>query len=305
MKNNILVGALIASLLSFIVYTSTYKDAENRELNVVQVKKKGTVKNKLSSASQDKEPNVNSIEYSNHVTSKKGSNKTLVKAIKKAMGEDASYQVAAYSLTQSSFAEVKNTSSAQKGGKIFELYLLMALYYQEKNGKMGSSTAIKVTKADHATDQGVSVGISYGPSYLRQQMLKGSTTAANALLRTIGAKTVLKVIKKAGATNTKITGNFKGTVGTTTASDLAAVMTSIYKGKVIGASYGQQLMVLLTGKNALTSKLSGTIYQIASDNLAAAIVQNSGHNYVIAAWTDKTDNYAKLGSAIGNFMNKQ
>ncbi len=44
MKNNILVGALIASLLSFIVYTSTYKDAENRELNVVQVKKKGTVK---------------------------------------------------------------------------------------------------------------------------------------------------------------------------------------------------------------------------------------------------------------------
>lgn len=55
MKNNILVGALIASLLSFIVYTSTYKDAENRELNVVQVKK-GTIKNKLSSASQDKEP---------------------------------------------------------------------------------------------------------------------------------------------------------------------------------------------------------------------------------------------------------
>ena len=60
MKNNIVVGALIASLLAFVVYTRTNKDAEMRKLTVVQVKKSGKVKKTVSST--DKEPNVNSIE---------------------------------------------------------------------------------------------------------------------------------------------------------------------------------------------------------------------------------------------------
>lgn len=44
MKNNIVVGALIASLLAFVVYTRTNKDAEMRKVTVVQVKKSGKVK---------------------------------------------------------------------------------------------------------------------------------------------------------------------------------------------------------------------------------------------------------------------
>jgi beta-lactamase class A len=112
MKNNIVVGALIASLLAFVVYTRTNKDAEMRKVTVVQVKKSGKVKKIISST--DKEPNVNSIEYDNQVKSSKGSDKQLVKAIKKAMGQDVSYQVAAYDLNKSShFAEVTNTKSGQ------------------------------------------------------------------------------------------------------------------------------------------------------------------------------------------------
>ena len=88
MKNNIVVGALIASLLAFVVYTRTNKDAEMRKVTVVQVKKSGKVKKIISST--DKEPNVNSIEYDNQVKSSKGSDKQLVKAIKKAMGQDVS-----------------------------------------------------------------------------------------------------------------------------------------------------------------------------------------------------------------------
>ena len=44
-----------------------------------------------------------------------------------------------------------------------------------KRGRLtiGASTTIKVTKADKAgTSQAIAVGISYGPSYLREQMLK-------------------------------------------------------------------------------------------------------------------------------------
>ena len=228
MKNNIVVGALIASLLAFVVYTSTNKDAEMREVTVVQVKKSGKVKKKITST--DKEPNVNSIEYDNQVKSSKGSDKQLVKAIKKAMGQDVSYQVAAYDLNKSShFAEVANTKSGQNSQKIFYLYLLIALYAQEKAGKIGASTTIKVTKADKAgTSQAIAVGISYGPSYLRKQMLKGNKTAANALLRTIGTKQVNKILKQLGASQSKVTGTFsKSVVGKTTASDLAKIMVSI------------------------------------------------------------------------------
>lgn len=307
MKNNIVVGALIASLLAFVVYTSTNKDAEMRKVTVVQVKKSGKVKKIISST--DKEPNVNSIEYDNQVKSSKGSDKQLVKAIKKAMGQDVSYQVAAYDLNKSShFAEVTNTKSGQDSQKIFYLYLLIALYAQEKSGKIGASTTIKVTKADKAdkagTSTAIAVGISYGPSYLREQMLKGNKTAANALLRTIGTKQVNKILKQLGASQTKLTGTFsKSVVGKTTASDLAKIMVSIYQGKLVG-SYNQQVLTAMTGKTKLASKAKGTIYQYADGSLEVALISNNGHNYVVSAWSSKTDGFASLGQAVKQVMEK-
>lgn len=304
MKNNIVVGALIASLLAFVVYTRTNKDAEMRKVTVVQVKKSGKVKKTVSST--DKEPNVNSIEYDNQVKSSKGSDKQLVKAIKKAMGQDVSYQVAAYDLNKSShFAEVTNTKSGQDSQKIFYLYLLIALYAQEKSGKIGASTTIKVTNADKAgTSTAIAVGISYGPSYLREQMLKGNKTAANALLRTIGTKQVNKILKQLGASQTKLTGTFsKSVVGKTTASDLAKIMVSIYKGKLVG-SYNQQVLTAMTGKTKLASKAKGTIYQYVDGNLEVALISNNGHNYVVSAWSSKTDDFASLGQAVKQVMEK-
>lgn len=304
MKNNIVVGALIASLLAFVVYTRTNKDAEMRKVTVVQVKKSGKVKKIISST--DKEPNVNSIEYDNQVKSSKGSDKQLVKAIKKAMGQDVSYQVAAYDLNKSShFAEVTNTKSGQDSQKIFYLYLLIALYAQEKSGKIGASTTIKVTKADKAgTSTAIAVGISYGPSYLREQMLKGNKTAANALLRTIGTKQVNKILKQLGASQTKLTGTFsKSVVGKTTASDLAKIMVSIYQGKLVG-SYNQQILTSMTGKTKLASKAKGTIYQYADGSLEVALISNNGHNYVVSAWSNKTDDFASLGQAVKQVMEK-
>lgn len=63
------------------------------------------------------------------------------------MGIDDSFQVVAQDLTNSShFAVVSNTNKAHDAGKTMRLFLLIALYEQEQKGKMGSRTAIKISK---------------------------------------------------------------------------------------------------------------------------------------------------------------
>lgn len=311
MNNRILLGAGIATLFAFGLYTSSQRAAENRELTVIQVKKKGKVTKQVAapSSSGGKEPNVGSIEYSNHIYTRSGSNKDLAKQVKKVMGEDANYQVEVQSLTKAkTFAGLRNTKEAHATSKIFELYLLIALYAQEKAGKLGASTAIKIEKSDVAgKEAGVAKGISYGPSYLRQQMLQGSKTAANALLRKIGKDQVTACLKQMGASQTSISGNFSGkSVGKTTAADMRAVMVSLYQGKGVG-SYNQSILTALSTsrqKSPLVKSISGTVYQIGDDDSAVALVNNGSSSYVVSVWASKNDKFAALGKTVSSWMSK-
>jgi beta-lactamase len=312
MKHKILIGSLIVTLFAFILYTSNIKRVENAQLKIVEPNnskvaknKKKTKEPKVKKLEKPKEPKVNSIEYSNHVKAQKGSNQKLVKQIKKVMGIDDSFQVVAQDLTNSShFAVVFNTNKAHDAGKTMRLFLLIALYEQEQKGKMGSRTAIKISKKDKAKgDKMFQVGITYGVSYLRSAMLKGNKTAASALTRKIGVNNIDQVAKKMGATQTKVNSNM---TGQTTANDLAKIMIGLYQGRVLNRQYASRVLATLAKERpSLVSGLSGGIYAIGDDDFAVAIVQTNGRAYCMSVWSTQHKNFNKLGKTVNAWFIKK
>ena len=312
MKHKILIGSLIVTLLAFILYISNIKRVENAQLKIVEPNnskvaknKKKTKEPKVKKLEKPKEPKVNSIEYSNHVKAQKGSNQKLVKQIKKVMGIDDSFQVVAQDLTNSShFAVVSNTNKAHDAGKTMRLFLLIALYEQEQKGKMGSRTAIKISKKDKAKgDKMFQVGITYGVSYLRSAMLKGNKTAASALTRKIGVNNIDQVAKKMGATQTKVNSNM---TGQTTANDLAKTMIGLYQGRVLNRQYASRVLATLAKERpSLVSGLSGGIYAIGDDDFAVAIVQTNGRAYCMSVWSTQHKNFNKLGKTVNAWFIKK
>lgn len=312
MKHKILIGSLIVTLFAFILYTSNIKRVENAQLKIVEPNnskvtknKKKTKEPKVKKLEKPKEPKVNSIEYSNHVKAQKGSNQKLVKQIKKVMGIDDSFQVVAQDLTNSSyFAVVSNTNKAHDTGKTMRLFLLIALYEQEQKGKMGSRTAIKISKKDKAKgDKMFQVGITYGVSYLRSAMLKGNKTAASALTRKIGVNNIDQVAKKMGATQTKVNSNM---TGQTTANDLAKTMIGLYQGRVLNRQYASRVLATLAKERpSLVSGLSGGIYAIGDDDFAVAIVQTNGRAYCMSVWSTQHKNFNKLGKTVNAWFIKK
>lgn len=312
MKHKILIGSLIVTLFAFILYTSNIKRVENAQLKIVEPNnskvaknKKKTKEPKVKKLEKPKEPKVNSIEYSNHVKAQKGSNQKLVKQIKKVMGIDDSFQVVAQDLTNSShFAVVFNTNKAHDAGKTMRLFLLIALYEQEQKGKMGSRTAIKISKKGKAKgDKMFQVGITYGVSYLRSAMLKGNKTAASALTRKIGVNNIDQVAKKMGATQTKVNSNM---TGQTTANDLAKTMIGLYQGRVLNRQYASRVLATLAKERpSLVSGLSGGIYAIGDDDFAVAIVQTNGRAYCMSVWSTQHKNFNKLGKTVNAWFIKK
>ncbi len=312
MKHKILIGSLIVTLFAFILYTSNIKRVENAQLKIVEPNNRKVAKNKkktkepkVKKLEKPKEPKVNSIEYSNHVKAQKGSNQKLVKQIKKVMGIDDSFQVVAQDLTNSShFAVVFNTNKAHDAGKTMRLFLLIALYEQEQKGKMGSRTAIKISKKDKAKgDKMFQVGITYGVSYLRSAMLKGNKTAASALTRKIGVNNIDQVAKKMGATQTKVNSNM---TGQTTANDLAKTMIGLYQGRVLNRQYASRVLATLAKERpSLVSGLSGGIYAIGDDDFAVAIVQTNGRAYCMSVWSTQHKNFNKLGKTVNAWFIKK
>ena len=301
MKHKILIGSLIVTLFAFILYISNIKRVENAQLKIVEPNNSKVAKNKKKT----KEPKVNSIEYSNHVKAQKGSNQKLVKQIKKVMGIDDSFQVVAQDLTNSShFAVVSNTNKAHDAGKTMRLFLLIAFYEQEQKGKMGSRTAIKISKKDKAKgDKMFQVGITYGVSYLRSAMLKGNKTATSALTRKIGVNNIDQVTKKMGATQTKVNSNM---TGQTTANDLAKTMIGLYQGRVLNRQYASRVLATLAKERpSLVSGLSGGIYAIGDDDFAVAIVQTNGRAYCMSVWSTQHKNFNKLGKTVNAWFIKK
>lgn len=318
MKHKVLIGSIIVTLLAFILYTANLKRTENAQLKIVgptiskvdqKNKKKG--KAKEPKVNKPKEPKVNSIEYSNHVKSKSGSNKKLVKIIKKTMGLDDSYQVVAQDLNNSKrFAVVSNTEKTHDAGQVMKLFLLIALYEQEQKGKMGSRTAIKATKKDKAKgDKMFQANIAYGVAYLREAMLKGSKTASNALLHKIGVKNVDSVAKRMGATQTTIAKNFNGdSYGKTTASDLAKTMIGLYQGRVLNRQHASKVLSTLASSKTrprLVKGIRGGVYAIGDDDFETAIVQGKGSAYCMSVWSSNNKNFNKLGKQINTWFTRR
>lgn len=314
MKHKVLIGAIITTLVAFLLYTTNLKRVDNAKLKVVgptTSKVNKTKKAKEPKVKTLKEPKVNSIEYTNHVKAKSGSNKKLVKIIKKTMGVDDSYQVAVQDLTNSSrYAVVANTQKAHDAKKAMKLFLLIALYEQEQNGKINSRTAIKIKKSDKAKgDKMFQVNMAYGIAYLREGMLKGNKTASNALLRKVGVNNVDSVAKRMGATQTSIAKNFNGdSYGKTTANDLTKTMVGLYQGRVLNRQHASRVLSTIASSRPLPSmvnSISGGVYAIGDDDFATAIVQGNGHAYSMSVWGSNNKNFNKLGKQVNNWFSKR
>lgn len=314
MKHKILVGSIISTLLAFILYTGNMRRVENAQLKIVgptpSKVKKNKKKTKEPKITKPHEPKVNSIEYTNHVKAKSGSNKQLVKLVKKIMGLDDSYQVAIQDLNNSSsYAVVSNTDKAHSAKDVMRLFLLIALYEQEQKGKMGTKTAIKITKADKAKGDGMfQVNMAYGIAYLREAMLKGNKTASNALLRKIGVKNIDSVAKRMGANQTVIAKNFNGDdYGKTTANDLAKTMIGLYQGRVLNRQYASKVLSTLAkskNRSKMVNGITGGVYATGDDDFAVAIVQGRS-NYCLSVWSSNNKNFNKLGKNVNTWFEKK
>ncbi|AFR22638.1 serine hydrolase [Lactobacillus helveticus] len=314
MKHKIFIGSIISTLLAFILYTSNMRRVENAQLKIVgpttSKVKKSKKKVKEHKIKKVKEPKVNSIEYSNHVKAKSGSNKQLVKMIKKVMGLDDSYQVAVQDLNNSSrYAVVSNTAKAHDAKDVMKLFLLIAFYEQEQKGKIGSKTAIKIKKADKVKGDGMfQVNMAYGVAYLREAMLKNNKTASNALIRKIGIKNIESVAKRMGADQTTIAKRFTGDAyGKATANDLAKTMIGLYQGRVLNRQYaGKVLSALAKSKERIkmVKGINGGVYATGDDAFATAIVQGKG-NYCIAVWSSNNKNFNKLAKNVNTWFDKK
>lgn len=314
MKHKILIGSIISTLLAFILYTSNMRRVENAQLKIVgpttSKVKKSKKKVKEPKIKKVKEPKVNSIGYSNHVKAKSGSNKQLVKMIKKVMGLDDSYQVAVQDLNNSSrYAVVSNTAKAHDAKDVMKLFLLIALYEQEQKGKIGSKTAIKIKKADKAKGDGMfQVNMAYGVAYLREAMLKNNKTASNALIRKIGIKNIESVAKIMGADQTTIAKRFTGDAyGKTTANDLAKTMIGLYQGRVLNRQYASKVLSALAKSKErikMVKGINGGVYATGDDDFATAIVQGKG-NYCIAVWNSNNKNFNKLAKNVNTWFDKK
>lgn len=309
MKNKILIGSLITTLLAFMLYSFNLKRVQNADVEIVgqsekQVFQKRKSKGKIKTP---REPNVAAVEYTNHIKVASGSNSAWAKKIQKVMGKDQSYQVCVQDLNSGKFARVYNTERAHGINSVSRLYILAAMYYQMQHGKLNDKKAVKVKKADRAKgEKMLQPGIAYAITYLKQSMMQGSYTAGNVLLQKIKPKTVGAAVQKMGAKNTKFTGKYVANpIAMTTAQDLAAVMSNLYQNKSLNQQYSNLVLggLKLTGKKPkVASGINGQIYGIGDPKANVAIVQDRGHAYCISIWSNNNRSFTKLGKTVNGFF---
>lgn len=303
MKNNIFLGSLIITICALMLYVSNINRMKNAHLIV-----ESTHTTKTSNTSQ-KGPKYNLSEPTTvtQVTAAKGSNKALVEIIKKAMGEDGTFQVSVINLNNAKKdATVYNSTNGQETNNILKLYILLAMYDLRQQHKLPANNAITIKDADVSpNEKTLHANIGYGLTYLEHAMItQNRATAANALMRQETSAEIQTIAQKFGAKHTKITGKFGDKVsGTTTAQDLATTFENLAKNKILN----DDMTILNTlrsypDKSPLVAKIPGQITQIADGNSAVALIQNQNTNYVIAVTSSSNNNFEKLGTAIANWM---
>ena len=306
MKNKVLLGSLISALIAFMLYSANLKRVENSSLKIVGEKQEQVVRNKKGQKSV-REPKVANVEYPNHIKIASGSEKKWAESIAQVMGKEQSYQVCVQDLTNNKFARVSNTTQHHGVNSISRLFLLIAMTYQEQHGKSIANKAIKIKKADRVKGEKLlQKGIAYNATYLKQLMMQGDQTAANALLRTVKPKKVNAVIKKTGVKDTAIKNKFsKSPVALTTANDLNKIMVSLYHDQILSRQYSNQVLGTLNAakiKPKIVRDHKGLIYAIGDSKANVALVQSNGNAYCVSVWSSNDHNFAKLGKVVDGFF---
>lgn len=314
MKNKIFWRALIAAFCALVLYMVNLQRVENAKLTIVQPRTSKVQHKAKQAAKKEKEPRqphapkVASPEYVKKVKVDQGSKKSLARQIEKVMGQKDSYQVAVQDLNNSSrYARVANTERVHHVNGTMRLFLLAALYKKEESGKLGARTAIKIKKSDHAKgEKMLQTHIDYGIAYLREAMMRGDKTAANALLRKVGRSYVNRVIRRFGAKDTQILHKFTVTpVGRTTADNLDVTMKGIYQGRVLNRQHAYLVLGAMHGKHTkLAARISGATYSVGDSNSATVLVQDQGHSYCISVWSNSNHHFAQLGKSVEKWFSK-
>ena len=306
MKNKVLIGSLITALIAFMLYSVNLKKVENSSLKIVSQGQEQVVKNKKGKNSA-REPKVATMEYPNHIKIASGSEKKWAEKIVQVMGKDQSYQVCVQDLNNNKFARVSNTSQRHGVNTISRLFLLVALTYQEQQGKLNINKAVKIKKADYVKGEKVlQKGIAYNATYLKQLMMQGDKTAANALLRKVKPATVNSIIKKIGVHDTTIKGKFSAkSAAYTTANDLNKIMVSLYHDQILSRQYSNQVLGALNAnktKPRIIRNSKGLIYAIGDSKANVALVQSNGNAYCVSVWSNNDHDFVKLGNAVNSFF---
>ena len=306
MKNKVLIGSLITALIAFMLYSVNLKKVENSSLKIVSQGQEQVVKNKKGKNSA-REPKVATMEYPNHIKIASGSEKKWAEKIVQVMGKDQSYQVCVQDLNNNKFARVSNTSQRHGVNTISRLFLLVALTYQEQHGQATANKAVKIKKADHVKGEKVlQKGIAYNATYLKQLMMQGDKTAANALLRTVKPAKVNSIIRRTGAEDTAIKGKLSAKPAAyTTANDLNKIMVSLYHDQILSRQYSNQVLGALNAnktKPKIIRNSKGLIYAIGDSKANVALVQSNGNAYCVSVWSNNDHDFVKLGEAGNSFF---
>ena len=306
MKNKVLIGSLITALIAFILYSVNLKKVENSSLKIVGQGQEQVVKNKKGKNSV-REPKVATVEYPNHIKIASGSEQKWAEKIVQVMGKDQSYQVCVQDLNNNKFARVSNTSQRHGVNTISRLFLLIALTYEEQHGQATANKAVKIKKADHVKGEKVlQKGIAYNAAYLKQLMMQGDKTAANALLRKVKPAKVNSIIRRTGAEDTAIKGKLSAKPAAyTTANDLNKIMVSLYHDQILSRQYSNQVLGALNAnktKPRIIRNSKGLIYAIGDSKANVALVQSNGNAYCVSVWSNNDQDFVKLGKAVNSFF---
>ena len=306
MKNKVLIGSLITALIAFMLYSVNLKKVENSSLKIVGQGQEQVVKNKKGKNSV-REPKVATMEYPNHIKIASGSEQKWAEKIVQVMGKDQSYQVCVQDLNNNKFARVSNTSQRHGVNTISCLFLLIALTYQEQHGQATANKAVKIKKADHVKGEKVlQKGIAYNATYLKQLMMQGDKTAANALLRKVKPAKVNSIIRRTGAEDTAIKGKLSAKPAAyTTANDLNKIMVSLYHDQILSRQYSNQVLGALNAnktKSKIIRNSKGLIYAIGDSKANVALVQSNGNAYCVSVWSNNDHDFVKLGKAVNSFF---
>lgn len=311
MKNKILVRVLLITFCAFALYLANLRRLQESKLKIIGPRTEEAAK-PAKNKQQAKLARPRASKKTGHrntpaVQIAKGSQKQLAQKIKRVMG-NSRYQVSVQDLNNAHrFVKIANSQGGHHVNGTMRLYLVLAVYQQEKKGKLGAQTAIKIKKKDRGKGKKMlQTGMSYGIQYLRQAAMKGDQTAANALLRKVGVKRVNQVALKMNARQTKILHRFSAVpVGQTTANDLTATMVGIYQGRLLGRQYAYSALGALRNDHSkLTKKIRAAAYGVGDAKSATALVQDQGHSYCLSVWSSNNQKFAKLGQSIARWFKK-